>query len=88
MSWDFDYLWHFLGGFAIDAASSWPPALLGGPTWIGFPVVLALGLFGYARELWQHWDDPDRPRLTLHRHIEAAAWPLGGLVAALVALAF
>lgn len=86
MTWDFDYLWHFLGGFAIDAASSWPPALLGGPTWTGFPVVVVLGLFGYARELWQHCDD--EPVFTLHRHIEALAWPAGALVAAVVGTVF
>jgi hypothetical protein len=80
MRWDWDYLLHFLGGGVIVgitvASSHWL---------IPFLMVIVLVVFGWGREKMQHdWRLP----LTRHQKIEALAWPAGGLVAALLGLAF
>ena len=60
MSWDFDYLWHFLIGL----------------------VIVGLFVFGYLREKRQHgWQ-----KLTLHQHLEASLWGIGGIVALAIGL--
>jgi hypothetical protein len=81
MRWDWDYLWHFLPGLAVAMLGSIP-----GVVWLPFASVPLFVGAGYTREILQHLDD--KPMLTLHRHIEALAWPLGALVGSLVSLAW
>ena len=65
---DLGALIHALVGFGL--AIAW--TLLGAP---GYIVVAALASVGYMREWWQH-----DLRLTVHQHIEAAAWAVGGVL--------
>ena len=82
LTWDWDYGWHWLGGFALTSL-----VILSGVT--NLPVtrsalytvviVLLLFWFGYDREKNQQrerW-----VRLSLHKWIEALTWPLGGICA-------
>lgn len=70
--WDLTY--HYAGGVGIAFSMH----LLGSPGW---PILWALLLIGYLREtsrseeglLWALL------HLSLHKHLEAVAWPLGGL---------
>ena len=74
--WDWDYVWHFLGGLVIEAPPLAAVILLNASIlWI--PVgIIGLAFFGIAREMYQHDID-----LTAHQWLEAMLWPVGGLVA-------
>jgi hypothetical protein len=70
LRWDWDYLWHVLGGAAITVALialGLKPAA----------VVYCVAIGGVAREMLQHGG-----RLTLHRWIEGLGWGVGALVTA------
>jgi hypothetical protein len=71
--WDFDYLWHFLGGLGIGLAFCLPAFF--GWTFVPFIGVILITLFGYIREKVQHDFNP----LSQHQWIEAITWGLGGL---------
>lgn len=79
--WDWDYLWHFLGGLAITVVvlvllelfapiPSWLVVVLGGVS------TVLLAVIGWVREKSQHeWND-----LTPHQVAEAVLWPIGSAV--------
>ena len=84
---DLGWLWHGLGGAGITGVVVGGMVVADGPSWtaaIPFAVPPLLFLGGWAREWRQHWDDD--PVMNAHRWIEAAAWSVGGLVAAGVGL--
>ena len=82
LKWDWDYLVHFAGGLAINAANlglnvyedraSWFELLM-----VGLAGVFVLAVFGNVREKIQHHWEP----LSLHQRIEAWLWAFGGLLA-------
>ncbi len=80
MSWDWDYLLHWLGGAAIQticlASGATSLGVLQG-LGVGLVVVALLAAFGISREAMQHV----RREGPWNRHIwiEALTWPLGGL---------
>ena len=91
---DLGWLYHGLGGAGINglfvvaplavyqtqAAEAWGTAAL--PFAWAIPFLMPPLLFagGYLRERWQHMDDSEP--MNRHRWWEAAAWGIGGLVAA------
>lgn len=92
--WDWDYLWHFLGGLAINyilvvipltiikeaITISWGVPSF--PLMWGVPliVILVITFAGYIREKSQHeWE-----RLTAHQWLEALLWGAGAFIAALL----
>ena len=95
---DLGWLWHGLGGAGINGLGVvLPLAFLNGPAAAAWgtpsvPVAWAIPFLmpplllagGYLRERWQHRDDSEP--MNAHRWIEAAAWGIGGLVAAGVGL--
>ena len=61
-------LWHALAGLGVGVVMT----ALAMPGWA---LVLSLGVFGWAREAWQH-----DLTLTVHQWVEAVGWPVGGAV--------
>jgi hypothetical protein len=75
--WDWDYLWHGLIGFGLNAILIW--GMWGLPWWLGFATAPAVLAFGYIREKIQHkWQALEWP----HQWMEALAWGVGALLAA------
>ena len=94
--WDWDYVWHDLGGIGINGLLVvLPLAFLSGPAaaawgtptvplaWlIPFGMVPLLTVGGLLRECVQHHWEP----LTPHQILEGVLWGVGSLKAALVGL--
>jgi hypothetical protein len=80
--WDFDYLWHFLGGAAINAVCVVLIAVFGGSCLVPFLTAILLLVLGVVRELIQHnWE-----ALSAHQWLEGVLWFVGGITAAGVGL--
>jgi hypothetical protein len=79
--WDWDYLWHTLMGFGVNAILIW--MFWGLPWWFGFATSPAVFAGGYTREKIQHkWQRLEYP----HQWIEALTWGVGALLAAICSL--
>lgn len=80
MKWDWDYLWHFLGGLLMGGIGI-GARYLDVPLW--FMPCVATG-WGAVRELQQSYDKHGKIewpwQWSLHRHIEAWLWPLGASI--------
>ena len=83
-TWDWDYLWHLLGGAGITAPFIYTVVAWGWPPWILIPVALTVTILGIAREGQQHDWEP----LTAHQWLEGALWGSGSVVTALCGLPF
>jgi hypothetical protein len=94
MRWDWDYLLHWLGGYAIATAAGILSSLPDGVsyfTWLSMAGATgALGVWGWARERWQERTSKgdEAGPLSLHQWLEATAWPMGGFSAIVAAHLF
>jgi hypothetical protein len=70
--WDWDYVWHFLGGFAINLVpmfvfKSWPILVV---------TAILITALGILREHVQH----DWEKLSAHQWLEGVLWGGGAMV--------
>jgi len=82
--WDWDYLWHVLGGVGINGAVVALAIFTSVPWGVAFWTVTVVAWGGVMREGAQHDWDP----LTAHQWLEGLAWGLGALVVALAGIPF
>ena len=86
--WDWDYVWHFVGGAAVIFIIGVIPlsliSVLPSSSLVLSLLVLCVSIFGIVREFGQHnWG-----ALTAHQWLEGVLWGIGALSAALIALSF
>jgi hypothetical protein len=82
--WDWDYVWHDLGGIGITALVVVLMVFVSGSWWVPLLMVPILTIGGVIREFKQHaWH-----ALTAHQWLEGVLWGVGALKAALLGLIF
>jgi hypothetical protein len=85
--WDWDYVWHALGGLAINGLLVVLPLaffshVIAHAWAIPFAVMLLVTAGGFVREKIQH----DWESLSAHQFLEGALWGVGALVSASLGL--